>query len=91
MRVERQFNLTEAEHDPSEVLEVMCNLSKQAIHKDDWRSNGRSGEKTMLAGRRDMDGSMASQSPRVISRRKFLMIEGLRWFSRRSRSTTKRS
>lgn len=47
-RVGRQVDLRDVEHDPSEVLKVMRELSKgEVIREDDGRSNRRGGGKPM--------------------------------------------
>lgn len=54
------------EHDPSKMLRVMRDQSKeQATHEDDRRSNRRSEGKTILVGGRELDGSTANQPCRI--------------------------
>lgn len=56
--VEEKLHLKEAEHDPSEVLQMVREFSKeQAICEDDRRSNGRGRGKLILAGGGKLDGT----------------------------------
>lgn len=76
MRVERQIDLKEAEHDPSEVLHLTRVLSKeQALCKDDRRLSPGVGKKPCSReGRNWMEALQVSHRKSI--HRKFLMVEG---------------
>lgn len=60
------INFKEAEHDPSELLKVTRDMSKEyAICEDGRCSNPMGGEKAMLGGGGNLDVTTANQSPRV--------------------------
>lgn len=66
-RVERQVDLKDADHDPSGVLKVMRELSKEnVIREDDRHSNRRVGGNPVHATGRKLDGNIASQIPHGI-------------------------